>query len=74
MEEVKASYFGMPTILNRNSNEVSLANFTVKRGENKLARDPTVGGGVVDNGALKGGVTRSTRATNNTETGSWSVG
>ena len=68
-DAVNASYFGMPTIINRNSNEISLANFTVLNGANALQRKPTVGGGVVENGALKGGKTVQTNATNNTDTG-----
>jgi alkaline phosphatase D len=37
-EEVKAQYFGLPTIVSRNPYEISIANFTVKKDENKLAR------------------------------------
>ena len=70
-ESVKASYFGMPTIVNRNPDEISLANFTVLSGANALSRDAegVPGGGVVENGVLKGGKTLQTNATNNTETG-----
>ena len=68
-DSVNASYFGMPTIVNRNSDEISLANFTVLSGANSLLRDPTPGGGVVENGALKLGKTVQTNATNNTDTG-----
>ena len=39
-EEVNASYFGMPTIVNRNPQEINLANFTVESGANTLYRDP----------------------------------
>lgn len=66
---VNASYFGMPTIINRNPNEISLANFTVLTGANALYRDPVPAGGVVENGALKGGKTVQTNSTNNTDTG-----
>ena len=59
----------MPTIINRNPDEISLANFTVLSGENALHRDPVPGGGVVENGALKGGKRVMTNSTNNTDTG-----
>ena len=68
-DSVNASYFGMPTIINRNPDEISLANFTVLSGANALYRDPVPGNGVVENGALKGGRTVQTNSTNNTETG-----
>ena len=68
-DSVNASYFGMPTIINRNPDEISLANFTVLSGANALYRDPVPGNGVVENGALKGGKTIQTNSTNNTETG-----
>lgn len=66
---VNASFFGMPTLLNRNSNEISLANFTVLSGENALHRNPVPGGGVVENGVLRGGKVVQTNMTNNTDTG-----
>ncbi len=66
---VTANYFGLPTIVNRNPNEISLANFTVLSGANKLQRNPSVAGGVVENGALKGGRTVLTNVTNSTDTG-----
>lgn len=59
----------MPTIINRNPDEISLANFTVLSGANKLYRNPVPGGGVVENGALKGGKMVMTNSTNNTDTG-----
>ena len=68
-KSVNASYFGMPTIINRNPNEISLANFTVLSGANALYRDPVPGNGVAENGALKGGKTVMTNSTNNTNTG-----
>lgn len=46
-----------------------MANFTVLSGENKLYRNPVSGGGLVENGALKGGKTVMTNSTNNTDTG-----
>ena len=68
-ESVNASYFGTPTIVNRNPNEISLANFTVLSGENALHRDTSSGFNAVENGALKLGKTVQTNITNNTETG-----
>lgn len=61
----------MPTIVTRNSMEISLANFTVKSGENRLQRP--IAGGKVESGSLKGGVVMQTNATNDTSTGMWSV-
>lgn len=72
-EEVEARYFGLPTIVNRNPYEISLANFTVLKGANALQRDSTVGGGVVENGALKSGKTVQTNATRDTATGRFFV-
>ena len=57
---LEARYFGMPTVGTRNPLEISLGNFTVRSGENRLARP--VGGGVVESGTLKGGQTRFTNA------------
>lgn len=70
-DEVNASFFGMPTIINRNPYEISLANFTVKSGANALQRP--VAGGVVESGALKSGKVVQTNATNSTDTGTWFV-
>ena len=72
-DSVNASYFGLPTIVNRNSNEISLANFTVMSGANALQRNPVPGGGVVENGALKGGKTVQTNLTRNTDTGAYFI-
>ena len=63
----------MPTIVNRNPNEISLANFTVLSGENALHRNSATGGGVVENGALKLGKTVQTNATNDTSTGQYFI-
>lgn len=56
-----------------NRNEIPLANFTVAAGANRLSRP--VGGGVVENGALKSGVRKMTNATNDTSVagGRWFV-
>ena len=70
-EQVTARFFGMPTIVDRNSGEISLANFTVMDGENRLHRynGVPVLGGKVENGALQVGPTHQTNVTNNTLTG-----
>ena len=70
-DDVTANYFGMPTVVSRNSWEISLANFTVKSGANKLSRP--VAGGVVESGSLKGGKTVQTNVTLNTGNGTWFV-
>jgi alkaline phosphatase D len=70
-EEVTANYYGMPTVVSRNSWEISLANFTVKAGANKLQRP--VAGGVVESGSLKGGKVVQTNATVDTGNGTWFV-
>lgn len=66
-EEVIANYFGLPTVVNRNPNEISIANFTVKAGENRLQRP--VAGGIAESGYLRGGQIKQTNLTNNTQTG-----
>jgi alkaline phosphatase D len=66
-EKVDAHYFGVPMLLTRNPFEISLANFTVYAGANKLARP--IAGGTVEFGALKDGNTVQTNWTVNTETG-----
>ncbi|KAF7187238.1 Alkaline phosphatase D [Pseudocercospora fuligena] len=68
-EEVNASYFGLPTIVTRNPLEISIANFTVKSGANKLQRPF----GIAESGSLKGGQIHQTNITNNTATGAWTV-
>lgn len=74
-DEIKASYFGLPTYATRNGYEISLANFTVKAGENKLSREGGKGiaGGVVEFGALKTGTTMQTNVTHDTNSDSWFV-
>jgi len=66
-DSVNASYFGMPTIINRNPYEILLANFTVMSGANKLSRP--IAGGIAESGSLKGGKIVQTNLTNNTLTG-----
>ncbi|KAL8898220.1 MAG: hypothetical protein Q9207_006819 [Kuettlingeria erythrocarpa] len=72
-DSVNASYFGLPTVINRNPDEISLANFTVLNGANALYRNPVPAGGVVENGALKGGETVQTNVTNSTSTGQYFI-
>ncbi|KAI4114680.1 MAG: hypothetical protein LQ345_004579 [Seirophora villosa] len=72
-DSVNASYFGLPTVINRNPNEISIANFTVLNGGNALYRNPVPGGGVVENGFLKGGETVQTNVTNSTSTGMYFI-
>ncbi|KAF2717525.1 hypothetical protein K431DRAFT_255331 [Polychaeton citri CBS 116435] len=70
-EEVNASYFGLPTIVSRNPYEISVANFTVKRDDNRLSRP--VASGLVETGSLKGGQIKITNITNNTATGQYFI-
>ena len=74
-KEIQANYFGLPTIVNRNADEISLANFTVVAGEDRLSRGANgiTGGGVVENGALKGGKRIMANETVNTETGKFFI-
>ena len=69
--KVDARYFGIPSLVQRLPYEISLANFTVHAGANALQRP--VGGGVVESGALKGGIVKMTNLTNNTMDGSYLV-
>jgi len=70
-EKVDAEFFGTPTIINRNPYEISIANFSVASGANRLTRP--VAGGIVESGALKIGQVVQTNATNNTATGQYFV-
>lgn len=73
-QETKAQYFGLPTLLTTNGYEISLANFSVKSGENRLSRAAGgVGGGSVENGALKGGKTVPTNLTHDVVGKTWEV-
>jgi len=69
-DAVEAHYFGIPSIVQRLPFEVSLANFTVLSGANKLQRP--VAGGIVHSGALKSGQTIIGNISNNTLTGQYS--
>lgn len=71
---VSAQYFGMPTIVTRNTGEISLANFTVQSGANKLQRfNGTVVNTPVENGFVKFGKTLQTNLTNSTDTGMYFI-
>lgn len=70
-QQVDAEFFGIPSLVQRLPYEISLANFTVLSGANALQRP--VGGGVVESGALKSGMTRMTNITNNTMNGQYLV-
>lgn len=70
-DDVNASYYGLPTIISRNPYEISLANFTVKSGENRLQRP--IANGIAESGSLKGGVVTQTNITNNTATGQYFI-
>lgn len=64
-------YIGCPTVRTRNPFEISLANFTIKAGDNHLQRN--VANGTVANGALQRGTVRQTNLTLNTETKTWNI-
>jgi alkaline phosphatase D len=70
-EAVDARFFGCPTVAERTGAELSMANFTVVAGENKLQRP--VAGGRVESGSLRGGEVVGTNLTRDTETGVWEV-
>jgi alkaline phosphatase D len=54
-EAIEAKFYGIPNLKVRSDDEILLATFVINNGENKLARDPTVGGGTAKSGALKNG-------------------
>ncbi|KAF2968150.1 hypothetical protein GQX73_g5429 [Xylaria multiplex] len=70
-DSVEARFYGSPSVASRNSWDLPLANFTVVSGENKLARP--VAGGSVESGALRGGETKPSNVTLNTDTWEWDV-
>ncbi|KAL1872435.1 hypothetical protein Daus18300_004406 [Diaporthe australafricana] len=70
-ERATAQYFGSPSVATRNPFDLSLANFTMEAGANRLTRP--VGGGKVEAGFLRGGETANTNLTLNTETGEYEV-
>lgn len=70
-QSMEARFYGSPSVASRNSWDLPLANFTVLSGENKLARP--VGGGSVESGVLRGGQTKPTNFTLNTDIGKWDI-
>ncbi|KAK3486750.1 PhoD-like phosphatase-domain-containing protein [Neurospora hispaniola] len=76
-EGVTARFYGSPDIRTRNGFEVSLANFTVKDGENRLQRygEEMVASvdGKVEFGSLQRGKTVTTNLTYDTEEKRWFV-
>lgn len=70
-QQVDAKFFGVPTVAERVPYELSMANFTVISGENRLQRP--VSSGRAESGSLRGGDIVSTNLTRNTETGEWAV-
>ena len=70
-EKIDASYFGCPSLETRNGYEISLGNFSIEAGANRLSRP--VGGGVVENGVLQQGETVQTNLTYDTNTGEFSI-
>ncbi|KAI0550329.1 PhoD-like phosphatase [Xylaria curta] len=74
-EKVDAAYFGIPTNAVRSGAEISLANFTVLAGTNKLYRENGAAalGGVAEAGSLKGGKILPKNLIYDTETGKWST-
>ncbi|KKY29786.1 putative alkaline phosphatase-like protein [Diaporthe ampelina] len=70
-ERATAQYFGSPSVASRNPWDLSLANFTMEAGANRLKRP--VAGGTVEAGFLRGGETVHTNLTLNTETGEYEV-
>lgn len=71
---MKALFFGIPTTRVRSGREISLANFTVRSGENALSRDGVGGFRAVENGVLKFGERVMTNATYDTGSGQYSKG
>jgi alkaline phosphatase D len=72
-EQVQAQFFGIPNIKQRAPLEISLANFTVLSGNNRMERNSNdvVAGGSVANGYLKYGETDRADLVYNTETGQY---
>ncbi|KAF5508930.1 Alkaline phosphatase D [Colletotrichum fructicola] len=70
---VNASFFGIPTTRIKQGYEISLANFTVIAGENKLHRQngTTAVGGIAESGSLKNGRVVQTNITHDTGSGDY---
>ena len=71
LEKIEAMYWGCPTVATRNAFEISLGNFSVTVGGNRV--DRPVGGGVVEAGALKmgQGEVMGSNVTRDLGTGEW---
>ncbi|KAK0712607.1 PhoD-like phosphatase [Lasiosphaeria miniovina] len=76
-DAVQAAFFGLPDLATRNGFEISLANFTVRPGENRLHRygdGTTVSStGAVERGSLQRGKTLASNLTHDTATGKYFV-
>ncbi|KAI0176326.1 PhoD-like phosphatase-domain-containing protein [Hypoxylon sp. FL1284] len=70
-ERLEARYYGSPSVASRNPWDLPLANFSVATGANRLARP--VAGGSVEAGFLRGGETKPTNVTLNTDTWEWDI-
>lgn len=72
-DAVNASFFGIPTTRIKQGYEISLANFTVLAGENKLHRlnGSAAVGGVSESGSLKNGRVVQTNLTHDTGSGAY---
>lgn len=70
-EKVDARFYSVPTVVERIPYELSMANFTVLSGENRLQRP--VAGGRVESGALRDGEVVGSNLTWDTRAGGWSV-
>ncbi len=70
-DRLAARFYGTPSVAERHPWELPLANFPVRAGANRLQRP--VAGGAVEAGRLKGGQTRPTNVSLNTDTGAWGV-
>jgi alkaline phosphatase D len=71
---VNASFFGIPTTRIKQGYEISLANFSVVAGENKLHRSSgSAAVGVVESGSLKNGKMVQTNLTYDTATGKYFI-
>ncbi|KAJ0329729.1 hypothetical protein COL922a_012703 [Colletotrichum nupharicola] len=70
---VNASFFGIPTTRIKQGYEISLANFTVIAGENKLHRQNGTAavGGIAESGSLKNGRVVQTNITHDTGSGDY---
>ena len=70
-EQALAQFYGSPSVATRNSWDLPLANFTMAAGANHIMRP--IGGGSVEAGVARGGETKPTNLTLNTDFGKWEV-